>query len=488
MPSSSLARATVPRMAQARAPLAVAEGGARARMLVLVRRPVRPEAGQAPPRAAAGPGRERCGPGGPFRASAGLLPGGTEALPEDLRGLVHLRLGDDERGHEAHNLGARGHEEEPARGRGGAHLRRGGLHRVAEFEAAEEAPAADLLDRAVPGLGGHLAQARGQLRAPHLRAGHEARAVELVQNGDSRRAREEVPAKSGGVVPGLEDGGGVRAGHRADGHAPAQGLGGADHVGRDAQVLVAPEAARAAHPGLHLIDHQQRAALVADAAGLCEEGAVPGGDAALPLERLEQDGGEAVLLAQPQGPAPLRPGDGLPEGGHVVVGCVHKALGHGAEGVLVLGLPGGCDGGQRAPVEAVPRGHHEGPLHPARGARVLAGQLDGRLVGLRPGVAEEHLVSGRPIKDFAGQLALLRDVVEVGDVRHAGNLAGDCVHEGRVRVPEHRGGDARGKVEVARPVDAPERAALTAVDGNALPGVGAHHGAVEGRLVEGGRL
>ena len=89
-----------------------------------------------------------------------------------------------------------------------------------------------------------------------------------------------------------------------------------------------------------------------------------------------------------------------------------EALGQGLEHLVLLGLAGGVEGGQGPAVERpVGAGHDV-----AAAAPELAGQLDGRLVGLGTAVAEEGLVRKRMVAEQLRQFDLLRDLVIVGAV------------------------------------------------------------------------
>jgi hypothetical protein len=85
------------------------------------------------------------------------------------------------------------------------------------------------------------------------------------------------------------------------------------------------------------------------------------------------------------------------EGRRVVVGEVAEPLHHRLEALVVFGLAGGGHGGEGAAVEAGVGREDEGLGDAAHHVAMLAGQLDGGLVGFRPGIAEEH-----PIGTAAG--------------------------------------------------------------------------------------
>jgi hypothetical protein len=81
---------------------------------------------------------------------------------------------------------------------------------------------------------------------------------------------QRVATEGGAVVARAEDVGGLGAGHHgADRHARAQALGQRHHVGLDARPLVGEPLAGAAHAALHLVDHHQPVAGVAQGAQAC---------------------------------------------------------------------------------------------------------------------------------------------------------------------------------------------------------------------------
>ena len=84
---------------------------------------------------------------------------------------------------------------------------------------------------------------------------------------------------------------------RPEGHAPAEGLGQTDDVGRDAVFLHGEQAARAAHAGLYLVENQQRADFVAASAQRIQITRTGRTDAGLALHRLGQHTGRAARNA-----------------------------------------------------------------------------------------------------------------------------------------------------------------------------------------------
>ena len=105
-----------------------------------------------------------------------------------------------------------------------------------------------------------------------------------------------LPPKVRGVHPRLEHLGDLGLGdHHARRDAAGEGLGAGQDVGLDAVVLVGEPLAGAAHAGLDLVEDQQHAALVAQLAQPGEVIRRRDVDAALALDRLDQDRGRLVV-------------------------------------------------------------------------------------------------------------------------------------------------------------------------------------------------
>ena len=147
---------------------------------------------------------------------------------------------------------------------------------------------------------------------------------------------------------------------------------------------------------------------------------------------------------------------------------VHEALGQRLEALVELGLAGGGDRGQGAAVEGAQQRDH---LVAARAA-VDAGQLDGRLVGLGAGIAQEHPVGEAVGHEQLGQLDLRPGVKQVGHVHQGLRLAADGRAHLRVAVPQRADGDAGEKIEILAAVRVPQPAAAAAHHGRRKPVVG----------------
>ena len=125
----------------------------------------------------------------------------------------------------------------------------------------------------------------------------------------------------------------------ADGHAVAEGLGQADHVGPDAGVLEAEPATGAGQAGLDLVGDHQHAPLVAQRSDPFEVAGRSRDHAALALYRLDEHGRHAGIE---------RAGQRV----EITEGHVAEAFWHGLERLVLGGLAGGGQGGQGPAVEA----------------------------------------------------------------------------------------------------------------------------------------
>ena len=114
---------------------------------------------------------------------------------------------------------------------------------------------------------------------------------------------------------------------------------------------------------------------------------------------------------------------------------------------------------------------------------VQAGQLDGGLVGLSAGIADEGAGHAGYLRQPAGELFLQRYVVEVRCVYQLAGLSAHRVRHGRVSMAERIDADSRYHVEVAlaATVDQPGALAVAEADVQAL--VGIHQGRGHGRLI-----
>ena len=79
---------------------------------------------------------------------------------------------------------------------------------------------------------------------------------------------------------------------------------------------------------------------------------------------------------------------------------------------------------------------------------VLAGSLDGTLVGLGTGVPKEHSAHAGALAQLFGQLAAGGSVIEVGGVLQLMGLLGDSLGPGQVAVAQAVDADAAGEIQI----------------------------------------
>ena len=137
--------------------------------------------------------------------------------------------------------------------------------------------------------------------------------------------------------------------------------------------------------------------------------------------------------------------------GHLV-----EAFDLGAEALQVLRLAAGRDGGQGPAVEGALERDDAEALGVAVRGMVLAGHLDGRLVGLGAGIGEEHHVREGVLDQALGQPLALRDPEEVRGVPELGGLLGQGLDQMRMGVAEGVHGDAGAEIEISLAISADE--------------------------------
>jgi len=157
----------------------------------------------------------------------------------------------------------------------------------------------------------------------------------------------------------------------------------------------------------------------------------------------------------------------------VVEGDAHESRHQGLEARLHLAVAGGRQRRQRAAVERVLH-HDDGRRLDAPAVPGQAGELDGGLVRLAAGVAEEHVVhaadGGEPVCE-----GLLRVIWYRFEVWHqAPQLLGQNPREPGVRVAERVDGDAGQRVQVAAAGLVPQPDAFAVRERQRQPAVSVH--------------
>ena len=128
--------------------------------------------------------------------------------------------------------------------------------------------------------------------AEHAALLHQPFVADHVQRLEPNRGGERIAAEGRAVRAGREDvhdlAAGDKGGHRQ--HPAAERLAQDQAVGTDALVLEGEPRAGAAQAGLHLVEDQQHAVCVADAAQGGEPARRRHDDAGLALDRLDKHG------------------------------------------------------------------------------------------------------------------------------------------------------------------------------------------------------
>ena len=236
------------------------------------------------------------------------------------RRLGQLRLADRQRGRQPDRGGVDGVADDPAL----EHARVDGGCVDASLElGAEQQPG--------PTDGRHTGDLRHQLAEERPALACERRRVDaphLVDHRAHGSGRDRGAAVGAAVVAGLEHRGDVAAcPARTDRHPVAHRLGERDDVGRDARVLEPEPSTGATEPGLDLVDHHQRADLVAELADALEVAGRRRVHAALALQRLDQHRRHRRV-------------DGGPHRVEIAPGDVLEALRHRLERLVLARLAG----------------------------------------------------------------------------------------------------------------------------------------------------
>ena len=275
---------------------------------------------------------------------------------------------------------------------------------------------------------------------------------------------QRVATKGGAVVAGLENIGGLWAGHHgANGHSRAQALGQRHDIRQDAGPLVRKPLAGAAHAALNLVNHQQPVALVTQGAHLAQVIHVRRVDATFTLDRLQKYRHHVGVT-----------GGGRLQTGQVIERHADETFHQRAKASLHLGVAGGAEGGNGAAVEGFLVHHDLGPFNTLVMAE-LARHLERGLVRLQPGGTEKHIAHARQLNQFRSQRFLVGDMVVVGGVDQLGQLILQGWHQLGVVMAQCVDSNAAQSIQVLFAVDIPDAAALTVRQRDGHSVVGVHH-------------
>ncbi len=210
--------------------------------------------------------------------------------------------------HQTNDVGAGHGDQQAGRPRPRDHIRR----ITVDDQPLQQAPPARAARLGAPPLG--QPQQRGAEVSAHLAAVIEqAQLVDRVLDVQRRGGRERVAAERRRVGARLEAARDLLVGqHRADRYAARQPLGQRHDVGDDALPLERVEGARPPGPRLDLVEDQHRARVGAGAPQLLQVAGRRQVDAALGLDRLDDDRGGARRRSRRARPPRRRTGRSAP--------------------------------------------------------------------------------------------------------------------------------------------------------------------------------
>ena len=263
-------------------------------------------------------------------------------------------------------------------------------------------------------------------------------------------AGEGVAAKGRTMAAGIHAAGPVPGGETGSDREPAtEAFRDRDDVGSDAGLLVREQRAGASHAGLDLVEDEEAAVLVAQLAQPPQALGRHDADAALALDRLDQD--RRSLRADRRAQS-------------FVIAERHNVETRQQRRIALcqLGAADGRDARHGPAVERTLEGHDPVPLRRARGREMAADHLDRALDRFRTRVAHEDGVRERGADQPLGEPRKLRDLEQVGDVPDPAGLLDQRRGEVGVTVAQARDGDAAAEVEHAAAVAAVEPRPLTA--------------------------
>ena len=253
--------------------------------------------------------------------------------------------------------------------------------------------------------------------------------------------------------------GGKAGAHR---EAAAQALGHRHDVGGDARLFMGEQGAGAAHAGLHLVEDQQQAELVGGGAQAFQVIGITGDDAALALDRLDQDGGG------------LRR-DGGAKRVQIAIGHVNEARRVRIEALEMLFLAASRDGRQRAPVKGAGGADDLVPALVAALVMVFARHLDGALIGLGARVAEEHGVGKGVLRQRGRHRLLAGHPVQVRGVPQPARLVLQGLDQMGMAMAQRGHRDARTEIQESSPVARPQIGTLAPFEGDIGTRISGHH-------------
>ena len=233
------------------------------------------------------------------------------------------------------------------------------------------------------------------------------------------------------------------------------------HVGHDVEPVGREERTGPSHPGLYLVRDEEDPLPATEGFRLLQVAGRVHPHPAFPLDRLDEERADPVRQR-------------LVERVDVADGDRGEPREHRLEPLVELRLRRGGEPAVGAAVERSLQHDDPVPALPVAIEGPPAGQLDRRLVRLRPAVAEEDLPPGRSVGQALPQSGLDGNVEQVGDVHEAPRLLRDRARDRRVGVPQDRHGDPAEEIEVRLAEIVVQPAPLAADEGHGEAGVVPH--------------
>ncbi len=330
-----------------------------------------------------------------------------------------------------------------------------------ELEAEQQAAPAHFLEQ-LGIVADELLEPADQLGALVAHVGQDVLRVERIEHGLARGDRQRIAAIGRAVgadhhAPRRLLGG--KAG--AEREAAADALGRGDDIGDHAVLFIGEEGAAAAIAALDLVEGEDQVVLVAQRAQALHEFLRRDANAALALNRLDQEA------------CGIRPDRRL---GRFQIVELHvlEARQQRQEALVHLLLAGRADRRQGPAVEGLVEGDDLEPVGVAPILVIGARRLDRAFDRLGPRVGEEHRVGEGEVDQPLRQVLPLGTAVEVRAMHQRLGLALDRADQPGVRMAERIDRDAAGEIERAPAVLADEVAMLTAHGPEPAPGVHGH--------------
>ena len=248
---------------------------------------------------------------------------------------------------------------------------------------------------------------------------------------------------------------------RTEREAAADALRRGHDIGQHPVMLVRIELAGPPHAALDLVKHEQQAAFVARLAQAMHERRARGTDAALALDRFDQESRRRIVDQR-----------------ECRVEIVERGIGETGqqrlESVAQFDLVGCADRTDRAAVECAFECDQRRSLRIVRHIVIAPRGLDGAFDRFGARIGEEHRVGKRQVDEPLRERLTLRRSVEIADVHQRRSLILNRLHQMRVTVAQDIDCDPACEVEIALAAFADQIGTLTTHRPNPAAGIDGH--------------